>query len=116
MKDKISFIEFLEIEKKLEITYGVVTKAERVPKSKKLLKLNVYFGPEDQRDVVTNIGDKIEPERLIEKKFYFITNLEPVKMMGIESHAMIMLPTKNGQLIFENDNLVIDGRIGGNLL
>jgi methionine--tRNA ligase beta chain len=89
MKNKIKFAEFLELEKQLEITAGKVVLVEDVPKSDKLIKLSVDFG--DIRTVVTNIKPQLkDPKSLEGKTFLFITNLEPVKMMGIESHAMIL--------------------------
>jgi len=94
-KDKISFSEFLEIEKKLDIRVGQIVAAERVPKSNKLLKLTVRFGLEeaDKKTVVTNIGTTHDPEDLIGKISPFIVNLEPVTMMGIVSEAMIVAGT-----------------------
>ena len=92
MKEKIPFDKFLEISKALEVTLGTISTAERVPKKDKLLLLSVNFGTED-RVVVTNIGDKISPEALVGRQFPFITNLEPTKIAGIESTAMIVLPT-----------------------
>lgn len=92
-KELIEFSEFLEIEKKLEIHYGQVVSAERIPDSKKLLKLLVIFGPDeaDQKTVVTNLGGKFEPDDFLGLTFPFITNLKPVTMMGVESQAMIMV-------------------------
>lgn len=92
-KDKIEFSEFLEIEKKLDIRIGQVVAAERVPKSAKLLKLTVVFGTkdEDKKTVVTNIGSDYEPDELLELTMPFIVNLQPVKMMGITSEAMIIV-------------------------
>jgi methionyl-tRNA synthetase len=95
MKEKIEFTEFLEIEKKLEIKIGRIVSVTDIPKSDKLLKLEVDFGEETPRIVVTNIkqyiGDSQEcVEVLTGLSFPFITNLKPAKMMGIESTAMIM--------------------------
>ena len=92
MKKEIDIIEYLEIEKSLEITLGTIVKVERIPKSKKMLSLSVFFGGEE-KSVVTNIGDKIDPELLVGRQFPFVTNLKPVSIMGIESLAMIMVPT-----------------------
>lgn len=93
MKDKITFSEFIELEKKLEIKSGEIKEVSEVPKSNKLIKLIVDFGDDDIRTVVTNIktalGESFK-EKLEGKNILFITNLEPVKMMGIESTAMIM--------------------------
>jgi methionine--tRNA ligase beta chain len=95
MKPKIEFEEFLEIEKRLEIKIGAILSAERMPKSEKMLKLSVFFGGEECT-VMTNIGNKIDPDTLKGRKFPFITNLKPIKIMGVESVAMIMIPTING--------------------
>jgi len=92
-KDKISFDEFLAVENKLDIRIGQIVAVERVPKSKKLLKMTVIFGGEeaDERTVVTNIGDKFEDiDDLLATILPFIVNLEPVTMMGVTSEAMIM--------------------------
>lgn len=91
MKTQITFEEFLEIESKLQVRVGEIDSAERVPKSKKLLKLTVNFGDET-RIVVTNIGDRFQPEDLIAELYAFVTNLVPTTIMGIESQAMIILP------------------------
>lgn len=91
MKEQIEFTEFLEIEKKLEIKMGQIRSVERVPKSDKLLKLEVYFGGDDTRTVVTNIGQRVDTVILTMSEQPFITNLAPAKIMGIESQAMIMV-------------------------
>lgn len=107
-KPEITFDEFLEIEKKLEIRIGIIVEAERIPKSKKLLKLTVSFEPRvitpfaDTITVVTNIGDKFTPEDLLFNILPFITNLAPVTMMGIVSQGMIMIPEhKDGGLTID---------------
>ena len=93
MKDKIEFSEFLDISSKLEIKPGTITSVTDVPKSDKLIKLEVDFGEESFRVVVTNIkpslGDNYV-DMLTGKTVLFVTNLKPVKMMGVESTAMIM--------------------------
>lgn len=93
MKPQITFDEFLEIERKLEITIGHIEAVELVPKSKRLLKLtvNFRFDDTDTRTIVTNIGDKFSPEELLGLKMPFITNLAPTTIMGITSEAMIIV-------------------------
>ena len=92
-KEEIEFSEFLEIQKKLDIRIGQIVAAERIPKSKKLLKLTVIFGVEDgdEKTVVTNLGASIDPEDLLATLHPFIMNLKPSKMMGITSEDMIMV-------------------------
>lgn len=91
MKEQIEFTEFLEIEKKLEIKYGTITEVEKMEGSDKMLKLQVDFGDET-RVILTNIGNRIDRvQYLVGAQFPFITNLKPKKMMGVESHGMIMI-------------------------
>jgi methionyl-tRNA synthetase len=92
MKKEITFEEFLEIESKLEIKFGLITEAEVVPKSYGL-KLTVNFGGDDVRTVFTNIGKTHLPEQLIGLTMPFITNLAPSVIKGVNSQAMIMVGT-----------------------
>lgn len=93
MKDKIEFAEFLDIQSKLEIKVGEIKSVSDVPKSDKLIKLEVDFGEDELRIVVTNIKPSLGEDYvdiLTGKRLLFVTNLKPVKMMGIESTAMII--------------------------
>ena len=63
--------------------------AERVPKSKKLLKLQVDLG-NDQRQIVAGIGKKYDPESLIGQMIVVVANLKPAKLMGVESQGMVL--------------------------
>jgi methionyl-tRNA synthetase len=102
-KQQIDFIEFLEIEKKLEIKYGRINSVEDVPKSDKLIKLMVDFGNDDIRTVVTNIKPRLTvPSYLVGQGSFFVTNLKPAKMMGIESQAMILPAEYEGSFLWPN--------------
>ena len=81
----------------------MIRSVERVPKSEKMLKLEVSFGDEDRRTVLTNIGNRIEDIGVLEMiQLPFITNLEPVKMMGVVSEAMIIVAeNEEGEIEFE---------------
>lgn len=98
MKNTLSFQEFLEIQAKLEITYGQIISAERIPKSTRLLKLKVKFGPEDEKTVVTNLGSHFEPEQFEGLILPFVTNLTPSVMLGVTSEAMIMVGESGGAI------------------
>ncbi len=74
---------------KIQLKTAKVLSAERVPKSEKLLKLQVSLGDE-QRQIVAGIGKKYEPEALIGKTIVIVANLKPAKLMGIESQGMIL--------------------------
>jgi methionyl-tRNA synthetase len=74
--------------KEIDLRVGVVKHAERIPKSKKLLLLTVDIG--EERQVVAGIGQTHAPEDIIGKQVVVVTNLHPAKLMGYESHGMIL--------------------------
>jgi methionyl-tRNA synthetase len=76
---------------KVELKIGRVLSAERVKKSDKLIKLQVNTG--EERQIVAGIGKTYTPEDLIGKKIVVVTNLQPAKLMGVESHGMILAAT-----------------------
>jgi methionyl-tRNA synthetase len=82
---QITIDEFL----KIQLKTAKVISAERVPKSEKLLKLQVTVGSE-QRQIVAGIGKKYEPEALIGKTIVIVANLKPAKLMGVESQGMVL--------------------------
>lgn len=93
VQQSITFDQFVEISSKLQVRLGTIVAADRVPKSK-LLKLDVSFGEGERRIVLTNIGPMVDDTMgLVGRQFPFVTNLAPVMMKGIESQAMILLPT-----------------------
>ena len=82
---QITIDEFM----KIQLKTAKVLSAERVPKSDKLLKLQVSLGGE-QRQIVAGIGKKYEPEALVGKTIVIVANLKPAKLMGIESQGMVL--------------------------
>ncbi len=82
---EIAFDDFM----KVELRVGHVIEAESVPKSDKLLKLQVDLGDET-RQIVAGIGKSYAPQTLVGKKVAVVANLKPVKLMGIESQGMIL--------------------------
>ena len=74
---------------KIQLRTAKVLSAERVPKSEKLLKLQVSLGTE-QRQIVAGIGKRYEPDSLIGKTIVIVANLKPAKLMGIESQGMVL--------------------------
>jgi methionyl-tRNA synthetase len=85
LQTQITIDEFM----KIQLKTAKVISAERVPKSEKLLKLQVSLGSE-QRQIVAGIGKKYEPEALIGKTIVIVANLKPAKLMGIESQGMVL--------------------------
>lgn len=68
---------------------ATVVAAERVPKTDKLIKLQVKIGDEE-RTIVSGIAQHYEPENLIGKNVIVIANLKPAKLRGIESRGMVL--------------------------
>ncbi|PYM19808.1 MAG: methionine--tRNA ligase [Candidatus Rokuibacteriota bacterium] len=74
---------------RVELRVAEVLAAEAVPKSKKLLKLTVSLGAE-QRTIVAGIAQHYAPGDLVGKKVVVVANLEPAKLMGIQSQGMVL--------------------------
>lgn len=74
---------------KIHLKTAKVLTAERVPKSEKLIKLQVDLGTE-QRQIVAGIGKTYDPETLIGKTIVIVANLKPAKLMGVESQGMVL--------------------------
>lgn len=75
--------------KKIALRTAVIIAAERVPKSEKLMKLQVDTGF-DKRQIVAGIGKFYTPEELIGKTVCVVVNLKPAKLMGNESNGMLL--------------------------
>ena len=88
---KIPFDDFM----KVELRVAEVLAAERVPKSKKLLKLTVKVGDET-RTVVAGIAEQYEPEPLVGRKVVIVANLQPATLMGVESNGMVLAASHEG--------------------
>ena len=89
-KAEISFEDFT----KLDIRIGKILKAEKVHKSKKLLKLEVDTGI-DQRTIVSGIAEHYSPEQIIGQQVTILVNLAARKIMGIESQGMVLMAENN---------------------
>ena len=83
---------------KVEIKLGTINAAEVVEGSEKLYKLSVDFGEEKMRTVFSGIRKFVTIEDLIGKQLPFVTNLEPRKMMGEYSEAMILAASEGEAL------------------
>lgn len=96
LKDFVDFNTVMSV----DIRPGKVISAIRVPKTDKLITLNVLTSL-GQKTVVTNLGEEYQPEDFINKTFLFILNMPPITMRGIISEAMIMA---SSTLIFDELN------------
>lgn len=84
IKPEISYEEF----EKVDLRTAKVLSAEMVPKSKKLIRLTVEI--DGERQIVAGIGKEYNPEELVGKTIVVVANLKPAKLMGIESHGMLL--------------------------
>lgn len=81
--------------KKVDLRIGEVIECEKVPNSKKLLKLRLKVG-DKEKQIVSGISEHYKPEDLIGKSIVVVDNLKPSKLMGIESQGML-LAAKHGK-------------------
>jgi len=95
-KENISFEQFSG----LDIRTGTILEAEKVAKTKKLLKLKIDTGI-DMRTVVSGIAEFYEPEKIIGQQVSILVNLEPREIKGILSQGMILMAeNSSGKLSF----------------
>ncbi len=92
--DIVTFDEF----KRMDLRVGEILKAERVPGTDKLLKIEVNIGTET-RTMVAGVGDTYSAEELVGKKLVVIVNLKPAVIRGIESQAMLLAAEVGGKAI-----------------
>ncbi len=76
--------------KQAEIKIGTVQSAARVPETDKLLRLEVDFGEETPRQILSGIAEHVSPEDLVGRQFPFLTNLEPRVIRGLISNGMLL--------------------------
>jgi len=91
--ERVGIEDFL----KLDLRVARVVAAERVPKSRKLLKLDVDLGTE-RRTLVAGIAEAYEPEALVGRVIGMVANLRPAVVMGVESNGMILAASAPGGL------------------
>lgn len=105
-KANITYEEF----SKMDIRIGTILEAERVPKTQKLMKLQIDTGI-DKRTVVSGIAEHFTPEEVVGKQVSILVNLEPRKIKGIESHGMILMAEDmDGKLRFvQPSDQVVNG-------
>jgi len=82
----ISLDEF----KRTEIRVGTVVVAERIFDTDKLLRLEVDFGEERLRQILSGVAEYVDPKEIIDRQLLFITNLEPRIIRGLASNGMLL--------------------------
>jgi methionyl-tRNA synthetase len=95
-KDTIGFDDFT----KLDMRVGTILEAEKIPKTKKLLKLTVDVGI-DVRTIVSGIAESFSADEVVGQRVIVLVNLAPRKLRGVESQGMILMSdTADGKLSF----------------
>ncbi|MFZ5939020.1 MAG: methionine--tRNA ligase [Bacteroidota bacterium] len=95
-KDPVSFDDF----SKMDIRTATILEAEKVPKTKKLIRMTVDTGL-DKRTIVSGIAEHYSPEELPGRRVCVLANLEPREIKGIMSQGMILLSeNSDGKLLF----------------
>ncbi len=89
--DRLSIEDFM----KIDLRVAKVLAAERVPKSKKLVKMQIDLGAEE-RTIVAGIAEAYTPDSLVGRTIVVVTNLKPAKLMGIESNGMVLAASPEG--------------------
>jgi methionyl-tRNA synthetase len=89
--DRISIDDFMRV----ELRTAKVLAAEKVPNSKKLIKMQIDVGTE-QRTIVAGIAEAYEADALVGRTIVVVFNLKPAKLMGIESNGMVLAASPDG--------------------
>jgi methionyl-tRNA synthetase len=84
--DEITYDDFA----RLDFRMGTVLEAEKLPKSKKLIRLEIDLGFE-KRQILAGAAEHFEAEELVGRRVAVVANLAPRKMMGIESQGMVLM-------------------------
>ena len=104
IKEEITIDEFA----KMDLRVATVVKAEKIPRAKKLLKLEVDLG--QKRTIVAGIAKKYTPGELVGKQVIIVANLKPTKLMGIVSNGMLIAAVDDsGPTVAVLDNPVEPG-------
>ncbi len=90
---RISIDEFARI----SLVVGTVREAERIPKSKKLIRMLVDLGEPEPRQIVAGIAGRYEPEDLVGRQIVVVANLAPARLMGVESRGMALAASVDGE-------------------
>ena len=90
--DQVDIEEFARV----KLVVGTVKLAERVPKSNKLVRMEVDLGEPGLRQIVAGIGKQYTPEQLVGRQIVVVSNLKPATLMGVESRGMLLAASVDG--------------------
>jgi len=87
--EKKPFLEFDDF-MKVDLRIALIKEAEKVEKSKKLVKLIVDAGDPEPRQILAGIAEHYAPQDLVGRRVVIVANLRPRKLMGLESQGMVL--------------------------
>lgn len=92
IKPEISFEDF----QKIDLRVATIIRAEKIPKTKKLLKIEIDSGK--KRTIVAGISESYSAQELVGKQVLIVANLKPAKIMGILSNGMMLAAVDGGNI------------------
>ncbi|MFM1847408.1 MAG: hypothetical protein RL417_882 [Pseudomonadota bacterium] len=109
VEELISIDDFM----KVKLRVARIESAEAVPKSSKMLKLQLDLGPLGKRQILSGIAKFYTPESLIGKHIVVVANLKPAKLMGLESEGMLLAASSDdgSQLVVLEPGTVPPGSV-----
>lgn len=81
---------------KVKFRVATIEKVEAIPKSKKLYQIQLDVGELGKRQIVSGIALHYTPEQLVGRQIVIVANLKPAKLMGVESHGMLLAASTEG--------------------
>lgn len=96
----------IDLFKKVKLKTGLIIEAEKVTKSKKMMKLQVDLGTE-KRQILAGIAEYYQEKDLVGKTVVVVVNLKPAKLMGLESNGMVLAASLDGKLSLVSPSDVI---------
>src|SRR3989338_890567 len=108
MKDTVTFADF----QKIDFKVGKVVEVEDVVESQNLLRMKVDLGSDyGIRTIFAGVKKWYKPSQLKGKKFIFVANLEPKKMMGSESQGMMLAADTGEPVLIQVNKKVKEGTV-----
>jgi len=84
---------------RIRLVTGIIRTAEKIPKSRKLMRLEVDLGEDEPRQIVAGIGDAYSADQLPGRRVVVVANLKPVRLMGVESRGMLLAASLDGKAV-----------------
>jgi methionyl-tRNA synthetase len=81
---------------KVKFRVATIEKVEAIPKSKKLYQIQLDVGELGKRQIVSGIALHYTPEQLVGRQIVIVANLKAAKLMGVESHGMLLAASTEG--------------------